>query len=519
MPYDQLLVISNASYNALSPAEQILFSALQGLANAGRAGFGRKAIYCVANNFNLLDFTPLAAELWLQQLGIPQEDADPWTLLTNVSTVKEYVLYDLKANPDSANVATSLAGAWTVLPVDVSLEPRIQAMGLKRRQDVHPLNVTSMLAEYPGIFSRKLAVELNTGFAAGNGITWGPRDFAAANGAIVFFDTGERDAVMAELDPCSPIYGWGLVTDQGERDFIHDTGGAGNYYVAADAAFNLSVFSQLSGSSTAAAPAPAPAPALAPAPAAGPVPEGKYVSLIVSDGDNLQWLLNRGSYDGWWGSPVRGTLPLGWTMAPALYSLARPVWDYYAGTLAKGDELVCGPSGIGYVFDNISAAASFPQFLAQTGGFMTETGIGAVDVFGLEPYPNARYLQGFTALEAVAGVFYTSYAPWVVPVNPAVQVYDGKPVVPNTVNMSDSDGGCDAGCVASQILGDPNPYGTYAVYVNAWGNNNRPLETVQAAWQKLDGQPGIHIVSPSQLLQRALQVAQGPGQPGNAASG
>jgi hypothetical protein len=504
MSCQELLLVSNRSSDPrpLSNAEQLLFSALQGLANRGSAGFGRAGVYCLSDNFNDLAFQPTAAELWLEQIGLPHQLSDPWALLTTPSTIRSYILCDLEQNPGSANVASSLAGVLGALPVDVSLQARVQEKGFTLLEDVTAWTIGDVLARYPGRFNKTFAVELNTGFQTGDGIAWGPRDYAAANGALVFFGDAERQEVMAQLGPSAAIYGWGPTTAMGEEGFILDVGASGNYYIAADHAFNLSVFGSLPGS-------PLPVPDTAPGP--NPPVTGKCVAFFVSDGDNLQWLLNRGNFAGWWGSPVRGTIPLGWTMSPALHALAVPVWNYYVGSLTDQDEIICGASGIGYVYDNIAKSNHFAEFLAKTSGFMEAAQIGVVDVFGLD-YSDHAYMDGFTAQPAVDGVFYTSYSPWVVPPNPTSFISHGKPVVPNTVNLSD-----DAGPAVQQILSDPDPTAAFAVYVNAWGNQNNPLQTVQSACQQLAGQPGISIVKPSQLLARVRALSQPGGRAGPAA--
>lgn len=497
MAYTEILAINNPSFNALSTAEQILFSALQGLANKGAAGFGGQAVYCVANNFNGIDFQPLAAQSWLDQVPIQPTDKDPWALISSPSTIKSYILYDLQANPGSANVASSLAGVLNALPVDVSLQSKIAALDLSQVADVREWDVEQVIASYPGRFNQGFAVELNTGFATDVGIGWGPRDYAVANNALVFFGDDERSLVMSQLNPCSAIYGWGPVTAEGEEAFISDVGQSGNYYVAADSAFNLSFFSNLAESSQ---------PVPATAAGVGPAIEGKCVAFIVSDGDNLQWLLNRGVYEGWWGSPLRGSLTLGWTVSPSLYNLAPTVWNYYVGSLKDGEEMVCGPSGIGYVYDNIAGASSFPAFLEKTNSFMAATNIKAVDAFGLNSDTEA-YFEGFAGQGSIDGVVYASYSPWVVLPGLGNQVCQGKPVVPYTLDLSGN-----AEQVAQTILSDPDPTATYAVYVDAWGNEYSPLETVQSVCELLvqgvgtDG-PSISIVKPSQLLAQVLALS------------
>jgi len=79
------------------------------------------------------------------------------------------------------------------------------------------------------------------------------------------------------------------------------------------------------------------------------------VCFLMTDGDNIQWLLNDfTSNSDWWASPYRGQVPLGWTISPGLTELAPSVmkWLYDNSTRnvnqTAGDFFVAGPSGIGY---------------------------------------------------------------------------------------------------------------------------------------------------------------------------
>lgn len=47
------------------------------------------------------------------------------------------------------------------------------------------------------------------------------------------------------------------------------------------------------------------------------------VAFVMSDGDNLQWILGPWTTDErWWGATERGSVPLGWTLSPAVGHVA-----------------------------------------------------------------------------------------------------------------------------------------------------------------------------------------------------
>ncbi|WP_145735671.1 GxGYxYP domain-containing protein [Nitrospirillum pindoramense] len=483
MTFSLLHVIPNAVYNAMTSAEKLLFSALQGLASRGP-----KAIYCVSNNFNDLSFEPLAADFWLQKIDIKQEAVeDYWKLLTSYKNINHYILCDIENNGDSVNIATSLSGILGAIPVDVSLKDRVESLKFNMVEDVTKWKFDKFLKKYSDSISKSMAVELNPN------IFWGPRDYAVANQAVVIYGATQRASILTLLEAPAPIYGWGPTDQFGEKAFITDVGKAGDYYVAADAAFNLTVFNGLDVSPTS-----VPA-AVSSFPAGRAQPKKKvYVAFMMSDGDNLQWLLNRGNCSNWWGNSSRGTLPVGWTFSPSLYNLAPAIWNYYVGTKTENDEIICGPSGIGYVFDNIAQSDNFVSFLSLTEKFMSDANINLVSVFGNQ-YPNSEYLQGYADQDAVSGVMYVSYTPWVVPNSTALNKYNNKTVIPMNINL---DG--DVNVVAKKILGNPPSPPFYMVYVNAWGSNgdNDPWALMNGLYDALKDK-NVEFVLPSVLFSMA----------------
>jgi len=79
------------------------------------------------------------------------------------------------------------------------------------------------------------------------------------------------------------------------------------------------------------------------------------VTFLMSDGDNLQWVLNQWgspSPDSWWNSPSRGLVPLGWTLPPSLPLLAPSVLASLLSSRTPNDSFVAGPSGAAYAFPN-----------------------------------------------------------------------------------------------------------------------------------------------------------------------
>ena len=103
-----------------------------------------------------------------------------------------------------------------------------------------------------------------------------------------------------------------------------------------------------------------------------------YVSFTISDGDNLQYDQHRMA--GLWKDPVRGSIPIGWTISPSLVQTAPSLAAYYMSTASPNDELIAGPSGAGYMFPSDWPQAQLPAFLKFTGEFMQAMKLNVIQV-------------------------------------------------------------------------------------------------------------------------------------------
>jgi hypothetical protein len=78
--------------------------------------------------------------------------------------------------------------------------------------------------------------------------------------------------------------------------------------------------------------------------------DGIYAALVVSDGDNIAYLMNTLPSKERWGSNLRGIIPVAWTISPLTARLAPHLLLYYLQTASPNDTLVLGVSGDGYYY-------------------------------------------------------------------------------------------------------------------------------------------------------------------------
>jgi hypothetical protein len=81
-----------------------------------------------------------------------------------------------------------------------------------------------------------------------------------------------------------------------------------------------------------------------------------------------------------WKDPARGTLPIGWTISPSLVQTAPSLAAYYLNTMTSNDELIAGPSGVGYMYPSEWPQAQLPAFLKDTGESMQAMKLSILEV-------------------------------------------------------------------------------------------------------------------------------------------
>jgi hypothetical protein len=103
-----------------------------------------------------------------------------------------------------------------------------------------------------------------------------------------------------------------------------------------------------------------------------------YISFTLSDGDNIQYCQHQ--LLPLWNDPVRGTIPLGWTLSLLLHQSAPAIGAYYRETATANDELVAGPSGAGYMYPTYWPQAHLPKYLQQAGEMLSSMGMTTLEV-------------------------------------------------------------------------------------------------------------------------------------------
>lgn len=139
------------------------------------------------------------------------------------------------------------------------------------------------------------------------------------------------------------------------------------------------------------------------------VPNVHTVCFVMSDGDNVQWLLGASDDTKTWASPYRSKVNLGWTISPALVELAPPMYKKYVDnspSTAEGrSTLIAAPSGRGYfnpgIFPNLTNECNL---LNQ---YMKKGDLRIANVIDVDASP--RNLEPFLKQDNIDALFYYNY--------------------------------------------------------------------------------------------------------------
>jgi hypothetical protein len=191
-------------------------------------------------------------------------------------------------------------------------------------------------------------------------------------------------SMFAEMAPNSVVMGFPAqgAVGIGEPEGVQLASRYGRGLVCTNSMANLSVMSGVR--------LPALKQARPPAPKLDP--KKVYVALTTSDGDNLNcW--SAGFFARYFEHPSFGSVPVAFTMGPALHELAPVIAQWFFKRAAPNTEFVCGVAGATYTAPNVFGAGYANPAAAWSGFFKwTTQEMGALDMRTLNITPGARHL-------------------------------------------------------------------------------------------------------------------------------
>ena len=480
----KLYVISE---NDMTKAEQTMITTLQGIVSSK----SNEQIYILSDSEP--DY-----KLWLEDLRKNYNVKykvikNPWKLLkTFKSYVDGYILYTT-FNPPSINNACSLASLKNSLAIDEAIEEMVKEQGLTKL--VKDCRNTDKYWAFNTLWDSGL--NHSTVIEISPDKPMALRDYAITSKSLVFYedninDSSFRESIFKSMDDNSHCLGWG----PDEHTNVTIASKYGIDVTAADWSYNLSVLSSY--------------PSTPQKQKQDTNFKGEdgvhYVTFIMSDGDNQQWMLGSNySAKNWFGSNYRGDFNLGWSINKSLYYLAPTVFHKYydsANSSKYFDNFVTSPSGNGYMYPSkfpINKLDSYTNILSE---YMKNVDQNYVLILDDEALYKTNVWDKYTSHDNIHGLLYLNYY--------KNNSYEGKIVWSNNKPIVSCRDLLWWGLESENNLIDninkrinlgytdiKNPNSYSFVYVHVWSNT---MDNVNDVINKLSQNPRVRIVTPNNFM-------------------
>lgn len=412
------------------------------------------------------------------------------------SRILGYVLSNLHDN--SSNTAISVCGFLRAIAATSDQVSLMENLGIRQIEDVRTKDESWAYNQYANQFSTNILCYQKEGKDLFLG------DYAVFSNAFYFFENiGSyiTDRAFSRMNDNSVMLGWG-------DDEYQTVSVASNNSVmvnAADWALNLSTLTNLNAETKQQNHSDVLA-----------NPEGVHtVCFVMTDGDNVQWLLNDfASNSNWYGSPDRGKVSIGWTISPALCELAPTVmkylYDHASNDDNKRDYFIAGPSGIGYFYPEQYPAINSNAALLNE--FMKKSDLNILNV--IDDNGNLEPIKPYLNQDAVDGVFLYTYSDHYAGLNGSIQWYNGKPVIGGRFALWD--GAYSPQSLATVLNGMPrdpkSAVGYSLIPVHVWSEN---VAAVNQCASMLDSH--VRVVAPDEFVELIKKNLSGQSTTGNKA--
>jgi len=307
------------------------------------------------------------------------------------------------------NIATMVAAAKDLI---VASEQTARRFGLPVREDLRGRWKTSK--EAYGWIDAECAGQLRRDIAAVcSPEKWLLTDYLVAQRIYILWVTGPRDAAEAGCNTWdeirlaydrlsgmplySPVLGFGhqgLYRGLGEAEIVEMVSRFAKYLMVTNGTPNLSVYGSF--------------PRTPLRQKRRKPPEFRddrvYVSVILSDGDNLNYWYSR--FPKMWEDPARGTFPIGWSIGPSGLDIEPSMYRRIYAQATENDCFVAAVSGLAYVYPEIygdgytDSRELLDEFLRRTRAQMDRMDLRTIHIHHYGPYGGTS----LETLERYAGI-------------------------------------------------------------------------------------------------------------------
>ena len=480
----------------MTGAEAAMLATLQGLISNKTEK--RIFINCMRTDWSLEDL--------IENHGIKvRQESNVWNIVQEYKEyIKGYVLYNGDCsdyNPDaklvynkdadeSINVANTVAPFYEAVIVDQSIEEQVKKLGIPMLMDVS--NKTSEWAfdNYWDRVNHDIVAEI---FPQ---LKMFLRDYAYMTKSFVFHkvpqEGGFREKILSHMNTNGALIGWShSITKRGELDYISEASKYGIATIPSDWSPNISVFSSF--------------PEYKSGQHKRNVVENEkgvhYVTILMSDGDNEQWVFNDLlTSRKWFGNEYKGQFDVAFAMPPYLYDHAPTLLEKMykmAGNTDKGQEqFIVGPSGLAYMYPSLYPEDKLDAHVMLLNDYMAKTDTHVVAIIDDGALDKKEIWDKYTAQSEIKGLFYLEY--FVHSTHKGKMYFSNeKPVVSCAdmlwVDLTDDDEVVERVNKGSVNVEEPEAYSM--IYVHAWSKN---MDDVAKMVSKFDEH--VRVVNAEQFM-------------------
>jgi alpha-tubulin suppressor-like RCC1 family protein len=349
--------------SSASKPENDLFASLEGIVNRTQP-----QIVCASSGDGEGGFT------WINLHNLPYNVTNGYGCILKYRSYLAGLVVTDPNEADTLDLATTIAGVKNELICDPSLLSRLTnaPYNLPVNDDLrgrfsNKYQVYGYLyTNYWPLCTHRIIAGMETNL---DGIF---RDYlVAVKSATVWLDPGNsQDAALlgkfvSNMTPLNAVYlGWW----PSEGNGLTWIAGFGIPVLASDFFRNGSVFGGVARTIN-----------IPPIPPTPPLTNKVYVSLILSDGDNAQYMEHVMKM--WWENPARGKVPIGWTADALVADLDPAMINYYWSTASSNDCLISGPDGPGYAHLELWNSANVAGLANTTDRYLQRAGFRSITVW------------------------------------------------------------------------------------------------------------------------------------------
>lgn len=239
------------------------------------------------------------------------------------------------------------------------------------------------------------------------------------------------------------------------------------------------------------------------------------VTFVMTDGDNLQWLLGGFMQESWFGAADRPSTNMGFTMSPALAAISSVSMSHIYAETTTCTTLITSPSGLGYIYPELLSSRDLGTYARETTESMARTQMKILNILAGNDNVSDETLQRssgpFLRSESVDAVFYYTYGSGYAGGSGKAlrDETTGKPVITARFSLweegSDPSSpmlGNDAMIAAlmEQVKDSSTAQGYSLIPVHAWSHTTADVAYIVEQLALKD--PGVDVVTPAVFLNR-----------------